>query len=79
MNIARIKLLSFVFHALCFIQTVSLQEIASAMPTGVERDSNMRCLQMFLAGSALNFDLIARVIFTLLLVRAGLVLIARGF
>ena len=44
------------------------------MPTCVERDSNLRRLQMFLAGYALNLDLIAKVIFALLPVKTGLVL-----
>ncbi len=74
MNLARIKLLAFVLHALCIVQTVSLHKIASAMPTGVERDSNLRRLQRFLAGYALSLDLIAIVIFALLPVKTGLVL-----
>lgn len=45
MNLARIKLLAFVLQALCVVQTVSLHKIASAMPTCVERDSNLRRLQ----------------------------------
>ena len=73
-NLARIKLLAFVLHALCIVQTVSLHKIASAMPTGVERDSNLRRLQRFLAGYALSLDLIAIVIFALLPVKTGLVL-----
>ena len=60
MNLARIKLLAFVLHALCVVQTVSLHKIASAMPTSVERDSNLRRLQRFLAGYALNLDIIAK-------------------
>ena len=40
MNLARIKLLAFVVHALCVVQTVSLHKIASAMPTCVERVEN---------------------------------------
>ena len=73
-NLARIKLLAFVLHAICVVQTVSLHKIASAMPTSVERDSNLRRLQRFLAGYALNLDLIAKVIFALLPVKTGLVL-----
>ena len=71
-NLARIKLLAFVLHALCVVQTVSLHKIASAMPTSVERDSNLRRVQRFLAGYALN--LISKVIFALLPVKTGLVL-----
>ena len=74
MNLARIKLLAFVLHALCVVQTVSLHKIASAMPTTVERDSNLLRLQRFLAGYALNLDIIAKVIFALLPVKTGLVL-----
>ena len=29
-------------HAHCVVQTVSLHKLASAMPTSVERDSNLR-------------------------------------
>lgn len=74
MNLARIKLLAFVLHALCAIQTVSLHKTASAMPSSVKRDSNMRRLQRFIAGYSLNLDLVARVIFALMPVKTGLVL-----
>lgn len=74
MNLARIKLLVFVLHAMCVVQTVSLHKIAAAMPTAVERDSNLRRLQRFLASYALNLDLIAKMIFALLPVKTGLVL-----
>lgn len=63
MNLARIKLFAFVLHTLCIVQTVSFHKIASTMPTCVERDSNLRRLQRFIASYALNLDLIARVIF----------------
>lgn len=74
MNLARIKLLAFMIYALCVVQTVSLHKIAAAMPTSVERDSNLRRLQRFLALYPLQLDLIARVIFALLPVKTGLVL-----
>ena len=67
-------MLAFVLHALCVVQTVSLHKIAAAMPTSVERDSNLRRVQRFLAGYAINLDLIAKVIFSLLPVKTGLVL-----
>ena len=44
------------------------------MPTSVERDSNLRRLQRFLALYPLQLDLIARFIFALLPVKTGLVL-----
>ena len=74
MNLARIKLMAYMLHALCVVQTVSLHKLASAMPTSVERDSNLRRIQRFLANYALNLDLVARMIFSLLPVKDGLVL-----
>ena len=44
------------------------------MPTSVERDSNLRRIQRFIANYALNLDLVARMIFSLLPVKNGLVL-----
>ena len=61
-------------HALCVVQTVSLHKLASAMPTSVERDSNLRRIQRFIANYALNLDLVAMMIFSLLPVKNGLVL-----
>ena len=74
MNLARIKLMTYMLHALCVVQTVSLHKLASAMPTSVERDSNLRRIQRFIANYALNLDLVARMIFSLLPVKVGLVL-----
>ena len=33
MNLARIKLMALLLHALCVVQTVSLHKLADAMPT----------------------------------------------
>ena len=74
MNLARIKLMAYMLHALCMVQTVSLHKLASAMPTSVERDPNLRRIQRFIANYALNLDLVARMIFSLLPVKDGLVL-----
>ena len=63
MNLARIKLMAYMLHALCVAQTVSLHKLASAMPTSVERDSNLRRIQRFIANYALNLDLVARMIY----------------
>ena len=73
-NLARIKLMALVIHALCVVQTVSLHKLAAGMPSDVGRDSNMRRLQRFLAEFVLDLDLIARMIFSLLPVKTGLVL-----
>ena len=74
MNLARIKLMAYMLHALCVVQTVSLHKLTSAMPTSVERDSNLRRIQRFIANYALNLDLVAMMIFSLLPVKDGLVL-----
>ena len=60
MNLARIKLMAYMLHTLCVVQTVSLHKLASAMPTSVERDANLRRIQRFIANYALNLDLVAR-------------------
>ena len=36
MKLTRIKLMAYMLHALCVVQTVSLHKLASAMPTSVE-------------------------------------------
>ena len=51
-----------------------MHKIASAMPTSVERDSNLMRVQRFLAGYARNLVLVSKVIFALLPVKTGLVL-----
>ncbi len=56
-------------HALCVVQTVSLHKLADAMPTAVDKDSNLRRLQRFFAKYVLDLDIIARMIFSLLPVK----------
>ena len=74
MNLARIKLMALLLHALCVVQTVSLHKLADAMPTAVDKDSNLRRLQRFFARYVLDLDIIARMIFSQLPVKTGLVL-----
>ncbi len=74
MNLARIKLVALLLHALCMVQSVSLYKLANAMPTDIDKESNLRCLQRFLAKYVLDLDIIARMIFPLLPVKTGLVL-----
>ena len=73
-RIKRIKLMAHLLHALYIVQTVSLHKLAEAMPTFVEKDSNLRRLQRFLAKYVLDLDIIARLIFSLLPVKTELVL-----
>lgn len=74
MNLARIKLMALLLHALCVVQTVSLHKLAAAMPTALDRDSNLRRLQRFIAGYALSLDIVAKMIFSLLPCKDKLVL-----
>lgn len=74
MNLARIKVMAYLLHALCVVQTVSLHKLSAAMPTAVDKDSNLRRLQRFFAHYALNLDAIARMIFALLPVKTDIVL-----
>ena len=73
-NLARLKFMSLLLHALVIAQTVSLHKLSSFMPAEVSRDSNMRRIQRFLSGYSLNMDLIARMIFSLLPVKEKIVL-----
>lgn len=74
MNLARIKLMALLLHALCVVQTVSPHKLADAMPTAVDKDSNLRRLQRFFARYVLDLDIIARMIFSLLPVKTEFVL-----
>ena len=62
-NLARIKLMTILLHALCVVQTVSLHKLAGAMPTDVDRDSSLRRLQRFFAKYVLDLDIVARMIY----------------
>ncbi len=54
------------------VQTVSLNKLADAMPTAVDRDSSLRRFQRFFAQYVLDLDIIVRMIFSLLPVKTGL-------
>ncbi len=73
-NLSRIKLTAYMLHALCMVQIVSLHKQASAMPTSVERDSNLRRILQFIANYALDLDQVARMLFSLLPIKDDLVL-----
>lgn len=66
--------MALLLEALVKVKAVNLVRLANAMPTNVDEESNMRCLQRSLACYALNLDLIARVIFSLLPIRQVLTL-----
>ncbi|MDR1652615.1 MAG: hypothetical protein LBS01_02990 [Prevotellaceae bacterium] len=54
MNKARIKFLGFFICALCKVQTVSFQKLASAFESAAQSDSSLRRIQRFMAACNLT-------------------------
>ena len=65
--------MALLLHALYVVQIVSLHKPPDAMPTAVDKDSNLRRLQRFFAKYVLDLDIIARMIFPLLPVKNSIV------
>jgi hypothetical protein len=66
MNLARIKFFSLFICALCKVQTVCYEKLATAFETDAKTGSSLRRIQRFMASYALDSDLIARLIFKIL-------------
>ncbi len=66
MNLARIKFFGLFICALCKVQTVCFEKLATAFDTDVKVDSSLRRIQRFIAEYMLDTHLIARFVFTLL-------------
>ena len=66
LNLARIKFISLFVIALTKVRTVSFENLARAFDTKAEESSSLRRIQRFIAGYALDADLIAKLIFSLL-------------
>jgi hypothetical protein len=66
MNLARIKFFGLFIIALCKLQTVCFEKLATAFETDAKAGSSLRRIQRFMANYALDSDLIARLIFNLL-------------
>jgi hypothetical protein len=66
MNLARIKFFGLFITALCKVQTVNFEKLASAFDTDINVDSSLRRIQRFMSEYILNTDIIARLIFKLL-------------
>lgn len=65
-NKARIKLISLFIIALCQVRTVNFESLAIAFDHNAKKGSSLRRILRFMANFDLNFDLIAKIIFTLL-------------
>jgi hypothetical protein len=66
MNRARIKFFGLFICALCKLQTVCFEKLATAFETDAQAGSSLRRIQRFMAHYALDTDLIARMIFKML-------------
>jgi hypothetical protein len=66
MNLARIKFFGLFICALCKVQTVCFEKLATAFDTDVNVDSSLRRIQRFIAEYMLDTKLIARFVFSLL-------------
>jgi hypothetical protein len=66
MNLARIKFFGMFICALCKVQTVGFEKLATAFETDAKSGSSLRRIQRFMAEYVLDIDLIARLIFKML-------------
>lgn len=65
-NLARVKFFVLFISALCKVQTVSFEKLATAFDSKAGTSSSLRRIQRFIAAYLLDNDLIARLIFRLL-------------
>jgi len=71
-NLSRLKLISMFVLALCKVQTVGFDKLASAFDSEALAASSLRRIQRFVALYILDSDLIAKLIFGLLPNKEGL-------
>lgn len=65
-NLARVKFFVLMISALCKVQTVGFEKLATAFDCTSNTSSSLRRIQRFMAAYLLDIDLIARLIFRLL-------------
>lgn len=65
-NLARVKFFVLMISALCKVQTVGFEKLATAFDSRACTSSSLRRIQRFMADYLLDTDLIARLIFRLL-------------
>ena len=65
-NLARVKFFVLFISALCKVQTVGFEKLATAFDCCADTSSSLRRIQRFMAAYLLDTDLIARFIFRLL-------------
>lgn len=65
-NLARIKFFGLFICALCKVQNVCFEKLASAFDSDADQSSSLRRIQRFMADYVLDKDLIAKLIFAML-------------
>lgn len=65
-NLARVKFISAFIIALCKVQTVGFEKLATAFESNAKTESSLRQIQRFIADYVFNPDLVARLVFSLL-------------
>lgn len=65
-NLARVKFFVLIISALCKVQTVGFEKLATAFDSKASTGSSLRRIQRFMSSYLLDTDLIARLIFKLL-------------
>lgn len=65
-NLARVKFFVLMISALCKVQTVGFEKLASAFDSPSNTNSSLRRIQRFMAQYLLDTDMIARLVFRLL-------------
>ena len=66
MNLARIKFFGLFIMALCKVQNVCFEKLATSFEHEVKVDSSLRRIQRFMSDYLLDTNLIARLVFALL-------------
>jgi transposase len=65
-NLSRLKLIAMFITALCKVQTVGFEKLANAFDSEAQAASSLRRVQRFIAQYALDSDLVAKLVFSLL-------------
>ena len=76
-NKARVKLIALFIIALNQVRTVNFERLAIAFDHNAKKDSSLRRIQRFIADFDLKYDLIAKLVFSLLPAEAPLPVVNR--
>jgi Transposase DDE domain len=74
-NLARIKLVCLFIDALCKVKTVNYDRLASAFVNDADKNSSYRRIQRFMASFDFSIEIVAKLIFKLLVIDGKITLI----